>query len=107
MELELLAIVPNQLEGDNEERRIIGDLEDSPFAGYLPTFAQSAHFDDPDSPGPGIRKRIAFKRAWREGKTLREYDPDSDMLDRLDELAGVVERGGIETSPAVDGELRV
>ena len=91
VDLELLAIVPNDLSGNNEERRIIEDLEGSPFAEYLPEFCRSDEFDDPDSPGPGLRHRIAFSRAWRDGQTLREYDSDNDMLDRLDQLAAIVE----------------
>lgn len=96
IDLDILAIVPNSLSGDNEEKRIIGDLEDSQFGDLLPSFARSAHFDDPDSPGPGLRERIAFKRAWREGVPLAAYDPDNDMLERLDELAAIVERGGVD-----------
>ncbi|SEP31161.1 chromosome partitioning protein [Halogranum amylolyticum] len=91
--IDLLAIVPNDLSGNNEEKRIIADLEESPFAQFLPTFARSHEFDE--SPGPGLRHRIAFSRAWREGQTLREYDSDNDMLDRLDELARIVEEGGV------------
>ncbi|AFK21366.1 ParA family protein (plasmid) [Haloferax mediterranei ATCC 33500] len=94
VDLDILAIVPNDLTGNNEERRIIRDLESSPFEKFIPRFAQSDLFDDPESKGPGIRHRIAFSRAWRDGKTLREYDPTSDMLDRLDELAEIVEQGG-------------
>jgi chromosome partitioning protein len=91
VDLDLLAIVPNDLSGNNEERRIIEDLENSPFAEHLPEFCRSEEFDDPGSPGPGIRHRIAFSRAWRDGQTLREYDEDNDMLDRLDKLADIVE----------------
>lgn len=94
VDLELLAIVPNDLSGNNEERRIITNLEESPFEEYLPEFGRSGEFDS--SPGPGIRHRIAFSRAWRDGRTLREYDPDNDMLDRLDELARIVENGEID-----------
>lgn len=94
--LDLLAIVPNDLQGNNEERRIIEDLENSPFASYLPSFARSERFDETGNPGPGIRHRIAFSRAWREGKTLREYDSDNDMLERFDELAQIVENGGVK-----------
>lgn len=93
VDLELLAIVPNDLSGNNEEQRIIHNLEESPFSEYLPRFGGSAEFDEPRSPGPGIRHRIAFSRAWRDGQTLREYDPGNDMLDRLDELARLVEEG--------------
>ncbi|SEL41427.1 ParA family protein [Haloferax larsenii] len=95
VDLDILAIVPNDLTGNNEERRIIQNLEDSPFDKYIPQFARSSLFDDAESKGPGIRHRIAFSRAWRDGKTLREYDPTNDMLNRLDELAGIVERGGV------------
>ncbi|WP_049955231.1 ParA family protein [Halostagnicola larsenii] len=95
IDLDIMAIVPNALSGDNEEKRIIGNLEESEFGKYLPEFARTDHFDDPDSPGPGIRERIAFRRAWREGVPLAEYDPESDMLERLDALAAVVERGGV------------
>jgi chromosome partitioning protein len=93
MELDVLAVVPNVLEGDNEEKRIIADLEDSQFGDLLPAFARSDHFDDASSPGPGIRKRVALKRAWRDGQPLAAYDPDSDMLDRFDSLAAIVEEG--------------
>ncbi|ELZ75807.1 ParA family protein [Haloferax sp. Atlit-6N] len=96
VDLDILAIVPNDLTGNNEEKRIIRDLEDSPFEQFIPPFARSELFDDPDSKGPGIRHRIAFSRAWRDGKTLREYDPSNDMLDRLDQLAEIVERGGTD-----------
>ena len=91
MSLDVLAVVPNVLEGDNEEKRIISDLEASQFGDLLPEFARSDHFDDLDSPGPGIRKRVALKRAWRDGQPLGKYDSDSDMLPRLDELAAIVE----------------
>lgn len=97
VELEILAIVPNALSGNNEEKRIISDLEESPFSKYLPQFARSTHFERADSPGPGIRDRIAFSRAWREGVPLAEYDPESDMLPRFDELAEIVERGEVVT----------
>lgn len=100
VDLDLLTIVPNDLQGNNEERRIIEHLEDSPFAQYLPTFARSALFDDPTTSGPGIRHRIAFSRAWRDGKPLREYDTTNDMLDRLDELAQIVEHGGVTETDA-------
>ncbi|WP_256394038.1 ParA family protein [Natronoarchaeum rubrum] len=91
--IDIAAIVPNKLSGDNEEKRIIGDLEDSEFGEYLPEFARSDRFGT--SPGPGIRERISFRRAWREGVPLATYDPDSDMLDRLDELAAIVQDGGV------------
>ncbi|WP_435362152.1 ParA family protein [Haloarchaeobius sp. DFWS5] len=95
LDLDILAIVPNATSGTNEEKRIIADLEDSQFGQYLPEFARSAHFDDSESPGPGIRERIAFRRSWREGQPLGRYDPENDMLDRLDQLAAVVEAGGV------------
>lgn len=94
IDLEILAIVPNQLQGDNEERRIIQNLEDSPFADKLPPFARSSEFKS--SPGPGIRKRIALKRAWREGVPVAAYDGECDMLARYDALAAIIERGEID-----------
>ena len=100
VELNLLAIVPNDLQGNNEERRIIRDLEDSPFGQYLPPFARSKLFDDSESVGPGIRHRIAFSRAWREGKTLREYDPTNDMLERFDEVARIVDERDVTEADA-------
>lgn len=94
IDVRVLALVPNMLEGDGEERRIIRDIEDSQWADRLPSFARSERFDE--SPGPGLRKRVAFGRAYREGMPLAAYDPNSDQLPRLDELADVVERGGVD-----------
>ncbi|GGL39814.1 chromosome partitioning protein ParA [Halarchaeum grantii] len=94
IDVHVLALVPNILEGDGEEKRIIRDIEDSPWADRLPKFARSEQFDE--SPGPGLRKRVAFGRAYREGKPLAAYDPENDQLPRLDELADIVERGDVD-----------
>lgn len=92
IDIDVLAIVPNRLEGNNEERRIIEDLENSPFAEHLPPFGRSDKFEE--SPGPGIRERIALRRAWRDGQPLSAYEPKCDMLDRYDAVAEIVENGG-------------
>lgn len=91
--VDIVSIVPNCLSGDNEEKRIIGDLEGGPFEEHLPDFARSEHFEDPKSPGPGIRKRAALKRSVRDGVPLSAYDPENDMIERYDQLAEMVCEG--------------
>lgn len=108
----LLAVVPNRVKGDNEEKRVLEALEESVFEPTLPEFARSARYDDPETSGPGIRERIAFRRAYREGLPLARYDPRSDMIERLDDLASIVERsaniaGEPETDPGSKRDRRV
>ncbi len=95
VDVDILAIVPNELQGDSEECRIVGAIEESEYGDRLPLFARSSKLDHDYPPGPGIRKRVAFRRAWRNGVPLAAHDPDSDMLDRLDKLAAVVEHGDV------------
>lgn len=96
MEFNVLAIVPNDFASrNNEENRLIDELERD-FPEKLPDFGRSHHFDDEDSKGPGIRHRIDFSRASAEDKPLAYYNPESDQLERLDELADIVIRGGID-----------
>lgn len=92
--LDIIAIVPNDFSSANsEERRIIEELN-AEFREYLPSFAQMEMLES--SPGPGIRHRIAFSRAYREQMPLGRYDPENDQLERLDELARIVETGGVQ-----------
>ena len=93
-DVDILAIVPNMMLSDNESQWLCDELNES-FGDLLPPFGHPSLFDDAEEIDPGIRQRIAFKRAWREGVPLAEYDPDSDMIDRLEELADIVARGGI------------
>lgn len=92
---EILALVPNRLQGDNEERRILGNIEETSFGDLLPTFGRSSEYDVEGSPGPGIRERVAFRRAFRDGVPLSKFDGEADMLPRFDELAQIVEHGGV------------
>ncbi|AEH35502.1 ParA family protein [Halopiger xanaduensis] len=89
--IEILAIVPNRVKGDNEERRVLEALEDSQFDRFLPGFARSSHLERDDSPGPGIRERIAFRRAYRDGVSLAAHDETVDMIDRFDALAALAD----------------
>lgn len=94
VDVEIVAIVPNRLSGDNEERRVLSAIENSEYGSVLPHFARTARIEE-DGPGPGIRERIAIRRATREAIPLGSYDPESDMLERFDALAAIVERRGV------------
>jgi len=47
-------------------------------------------------PSVPIRERRAVTRAYRSREPLSEYDPDCDQLQYFDELAEIVENGGIQ-----------
>lgn len=97
VDVDILALVPNLLRGDNEEEDIIQDLEESKFKEKLPAFGRSNHWERTDSPGPGIRQDIDVARAWREGVPLGTYNPDnSPNLERFEILARIVENGGVQ-----------
>lgn len=91
-EVSILALVPNMCRSDNELKRLVTEITDN-FPEYTPSFARKEMLNT--SPGPGIRERIAIKRAWREGVPLSGYDPDNDQVERFDELGTIVEQGGI------------
>lgn len=95
VDVDILALVPNLLSGDNEERDIISELEASQWSSKLPPFARSTEWGTPGSPGPGIRKDIDIARAWKAGVPLATYNPEnSPNLGRFDTLATIVENGG-------------
>lgn len=102
--IDILAIVPNRVKGDNEEKRVLEALEDSQFEQYLPAFARSSHIDREESPGPGIRERIAFRRAYRDGVSLATHDSSVDMLERFDAVASLAETA-VETE-TMKGDFR-
>ncbi|RQG90025.1 ParA family protein [Natrarchaeobius halalkaliphilus] len=93
--IDILSIVPNRVKGDNEEKRVLEAIEDSQFEPYLPSFSRSDRLET--SPGPGIRERIAFRRAYRDGVPLSTYDPNADMLERFETLAAIVENRSTES----------
>lgn len=92
-DVNVLALVPNMCRSNNELKRLVTNLSQN-FPEYVPSFGQEQMLDT--SPGPGIRQRIAIKRAWREGVPLSVYEPESDMTERFDELAEIIERGGVD-----------
>jgi len=109
MDFEITAIVPNRirqrLDHDNADRRLMEGINRSElFSPYLPPFARVSpeewdKLDDgelDENPKPGFRDVADFENAIGEGKPLGHYNPESDALTRLDELARVVERGGVD-----------
>jgi len=73
-EVEIVGIVPNETLNSNERDRILEGVEDS-FSRELT---------------PEVRRRVDINRAWREGETLFEYDPENDMCDRYREIANEI-----------------
>jgi chromosome partitioning protein len=70
-EVEIVGIVPNETLDSNERSRILEGIKEN-FEKELT---------------PEVRRRVDINRAWREGKTLFEYDPENDMCDRYREIA--------------------
>jgi len=109
IDFEILAIIPNKIQQRIDyqypERELLEHLNRSEhFQEYLPSFARITpdEWDRIDAgevdelPKPGIRHSGAFESAFGEGKPVGRYDPDADVLEHLDELARIVERGGIK-----------
>lgn len=86
--LEIAAIVPNMFDSSSRnEQELIEDLN-AEFPSLLPPFAQLDMLET--SPGPGIRERIDFTRAYDHGQPLSEYAPDNSEVERLDQLVEFV-----------------
>lgn len=104
----ILAIVPNKLshriDHQSDDRELIEYLNTSEtFADKVPNFARLTPKDlqQIDSgewetlPKPGIRQDKDFSKAYKEGKPLSHYNPESDTIEHLDELVTIVENRGV------------
>lgn len=105
---EILAIVPNKLsqriDHHNDDRELIEYLNTSQrFADKVPNFARitKEEFDKIDSgdlrplPKPGIRQDKDFSKSYKQGMPVAHYNPDSRTIEHLDDLAAILENGGI------------
>lgn len=105
---EILAIVPNKLsqriDHQNSDRELIEYLNTSTqFAENVPNFARVTpeELERVDAgevrplPKPGIRKDSDFSKAYQEGMPVAHYNEESSTIEHLDELAAVVENGGV------------
>lgn len=106
---EILAVVPNMLSKRTDhqtsdrillERLNTGDA----FKQLLPSFARvsDAEWDEIDDGTysgclPGIRERKAISGGISTGQPAAHYDPTCDQIKHFDELARIVEKGGIST----------
>ena len=105
---EILAIVPNKLsqriDYHNIDRELIEYLNTSErFADKVPNFAritpeQLEQIDASELrplPKPGIRQDKDFSKAYKEGMPVAHFNPESRTIEHLDELAAIVENGGV------------
>lgn len=106
---EILAIVPNKLsqriDHRNEDRELIEYLNTSErFADKVPNFARITpnEFEQLDAgelrplPKPGLRQDGDFGKSFKKGMPVAELNPESRTVAHLDELAAIVENGGID-----------
>lgn len=107
-QFEILAIVPNKLshriDHQNDDRELIEYLNTSErFTDKVPNFARitQEELDQIDAgkvgklPKPGIRQDQDFSKAYKEGMPVAHLNPESKTIAYLDELAAIVEKGGI------------
>lgn len=80
-----------------------GANPDKIFDAHIPSFARVTADEwekidrgEISSPKTPIRHRKAFTRAYRNRTPVSEYDPECDQLQHFDELARIVEEGGIQ-----------
>lgn len=106
-DLELLALVPTdlseRLDQNTRDRNLLHAINTREgLESYVPNFAHLPpstweEIDDGEYDGelPGIRHRASIDKAHRARKPLRDFDPDCDQLGCYEELAQIVERGGV------------
>jgi chromosome partitioning protein len=110
-DLEILALVPNRIKRRIDHRTTDRELIEGlcttdnlskkvPNFGYVApetfTNMDAGEWDDP-LPKPGLREDTDIERANKDAEVpLAEYNPENDQLDSFDELAAIVERGGVD-----------
>ncbi len=103
----VLALVPNllskRIDHQNDDRVLLERLNSSAnFKHLLPDFARYTESDWEQidsgeySELPGIREREGISGGVSEGMPVAHYDPECDQIKYFDELARIVENGGIE-----------
>ncbi len=105
MDLSILAVVPNVINGridhENQGTKLVRDANDG-FPEKTPNFARLTEEDwaridaGEYQPRPGIRSRDAINDAHEAQQPLGHYDPENDQLGCFDELAAIVETGGVQ-----------
>ena len=104
MDLDVLSLVPNMLNGridqSTQDRQLLQRLNaHDRLQNRIPNFARITDWDAVDAgeihPTPGIRDRTSITKAYGERKPLLDYDPDCDQLECFDELAHIVEVGTV------------
>ncbi|SNZ16888.1 chromosome partitioning protein [Natronoarchaeum philippinense] len=108
IDIDVLALVPNQIQDridqQTEARELLENLNTADSTeGKVPAFARitESEFEQIDSgevtpPKPGIRHRAALSRSLKYNQPLLDYDPENDQLAHFEELARIVENGGID-----------
>lgn len=106
-DLNLLALVPTdlseRLDQDTRDRNLLRAISSREELGsYVPNFAYLSRSDweaidagEYDGNLPGIRHRASIDNAHRARKPLRDFDPECDQLGCYEELAQIVEHGGV------------
>lgn len=102
---EVLAFVPNllsdRIDYETEDRILLERLNGMQNAP-LPSFARITddEWEKIDKgelkPRPGIRKNASIRKAIGQGMPVAHYDPDCEQIPHFDELAAIVENGGVE-----------
>mgnify|MGYP000308786389 FL=1 len=106
-DLNILSVVPTDLstriDQDTRDRALLREMTTrEAVAKHVPNFAYLSESDlekvdngGYDGPLPGIRHRAAIDNANDEGVPLRDYDSECEQLACYDELAQIVETGGV------------
>ncbi|WP_458210541.1 ParA family protein [Haladaptatus sp. NG-SE-30] len=81
---------------DGKSTREVLDDHIPPFARVTEEVWEAIDNGERKPPAVPIRHRAAFTRAYRDRCPISVYDPDCDQLQYFDDLARIVENGGIQ-----------
>jgi len=93
-------VIDGRIDHENQGTKLLKDANES-FPEKTPNFARLTdedweRIDAGDyQPRPGIRSRDAINDAHEAQEPLAHYDPSNDQIGCFDELAAIVETGGV------------